>query len=202
MRAALAITGLLAAVALGGCASMLSDQQKRDAINAVNEEFKKQYESILAERGTRFYRVTPDEAFETLRITLIRMGMRIGDQSPNIGYLNVFAPAPLPLDKEEWEKAEAQDLPRMREIVRPFLGWMADFIRFEPEGLEIVINGTVISNPARNGADVSLTVRMREIKPPPSGMPRRDYAPPSAVRMGLDKIWRNFDQELRAQRGL
>ena len=200
MRAALAVAGLLAAVALVGCASMISDDQKRNAINAVNADFKAQYERILAERGTRFYRISPDEAFDTLRITLTRLGMRIGDQSPNIGYLNVFAPAPTPLDKDEWEKAEAEDLPKMREIIRPFLGWMANFVRFEPEGLEIVINGTI--NPVRNGAEVSLTVRMREVKPPPSGMPRRDYAPPSAVRIGLDKIWRNFDQELRAQRGL
>jgi hypothetical protein len=43
---------------------------------------------------------------------------------------------------------------------------------------------------------------MREVKPPPSGMPRRDYAPPAAVRIGLDKIWRNFEQELRTVRGL
>jgi hypothetical protein len=199
-RAALVVVGLLTAATLGGCASMLTDDQKRNAINAVNEDFKAQYERILAERGTRFFRVSPDEAFDTLRITLTRMGMRIGDQAPNIGYLNVFAPAPLPLDREEWEKAEAEDLPRMRELVKPFVGMLANFIRFEPEGLEIVINGTI--NPVRTGAEVSLTVRMREVKPPPSGMPRRDYAPPSAVRMGLDKIWRNFDQELRAQRGL
>ena len=198
-RGALAILGLVAAAALGGCASMLTDDQKRNAINAVNEDFKAQYERILAERGTRFFRVSPDEAFDTLRVTLTRMGMRIGDQAPNIGYLNVFAPAPLPLDREEWEKAEAEDLPRMRELVKPFVGMLANFIRFEPEGLEIVINGTV--NPVRTGAEVSLTVRMREVKPPPSGMPRRDYAPPSAVRMGLDKIWREYERELRAGRG-
>ena len=75
-----------------------------------------------------------------------------------------------------------------------------NLIRFEPEGLEIVINGTTL--PARSGTEISLTVRLREVKPPQSGMPRRDYAPPSAVRMGLDKIWRNFEQELRTVRGL
>jgi hypothetical protein len=28
-------------------------------------------------------------------------------------------------------------------------------------------------------------------------MPRREYAPPSAVRMGLDKIWRELEGELK-----
>jgi hypothetical protein len=43
-------------------------------------------------------------------------------------------------------------------------------------------------------------MRMRETAPPPSGMPRREYPPPSAVRMGLDKIWREVDRELPARR--
>ena len=199
MRAAPIASVLLAAALFAGCAS-ITDEQKRNAINAVNAEFKRQYEQILVEQGTRRYRVTPDEAFDTLRVTLTRLGMRIGDQSPSIGYINVFAPAPTPLDQDEWLKAEAQDLPKMREIVCKYIDVRCQFIRFEPEGLDIVINGTV--NPVRNEAEVSLTVRMREVKPPQTGMPRRDYAPPTAVRMGLDKIWRNYEQELRSGRSL
>jgi hypothetical protein len=72
---------------------------------------------------------------------------------------------------------------------------MAYFVKFEPEGLEIVINTTTIEVPA--GTEVSLTMRMREIASPPSGMPRREYPPPSAVRMGLDKIWRELEAELK-----
>jgi len=199
MRASLVAGALAAAAALAGCAA-IPDDQKRNAINEVNAEFRSQYERILAEQGTRFYRVSPEEAFDTLRVTLTRMGMRIGDQSPSIGYLNVFAPAPTPLDQDEWLKAEAQDLPKLREIAVKHVGLRGNLIRFEPEGLEIVINGTTL--PARSGTEVSLTVRLREVKPPQSGMPRRDYAPPSAVRMGLDKIWRNFEQELRTVRAL
>jgi len=196
MRASLIAAGL---AALAGCAA-IPDDQKRNAINEVNAEFRSQYERILAEQGTRFYRVSPEEAFDTLRVTLTRMGMRIGDQSPSIGYLNVFAPAPTPLDQDEWLKAEAQDLPKLREIAVKHVGLRGNLIRFEPEGLEIVINGTTLA--ARSGTEISLTVRLREVKPPQSGMPRRDYAPPSAVRMGLDKIWRNFEQELRTVRAL
>jgi hypothetical protein len=198
MRAALVVAALAGAFA-SGCATV-TDEQKRNAINEVNAEFRSQYERILAEQGTRFYRVTPEEAFDTLRLTLTRLGMRIGDQSPSIGYLNVFAPAPNPLDADEWLRAEAQDLPKLREIAVKHVGLRGSLVRFEPEGLEIVINATTLA--MRSGTEVSLTMRMREVQPPKSGMPRREYPPPSAVRMGLDKIWREFERELRAVRGL
>jgi len=72
----------------------------------------------------------------------------------------------------------------------------ADFISFEPEGLLTVINATTVDS--AGGCEVSLTMRMREVAPPKSGMPRREYPPPTAVRIGLDKIWAQFEQELRA----
>jgi hypothetical protein len=37
---------------------------------------------------------------------------------------------------------------------------------------------------------------MHQVKPPPSGMPRREYAPPTGVRMALDKIWSQVEREL------
>src|SRR5205085_8397705 len=91
-----------AAALLVGCAT---DEQKRNAINEVNAEFRSEYERILAERGTRLYRVRFDEAYSALRIALARVGMRVGDQSPSIGYLHVFGSAPAPLTKDEWDRA-------------------------------------------------------------------------------------------------
>ena len=70
-------------------------------------------------------------------------------------------------------------------------GWL---LKFEPEGLEIVITATVV--PAAGGSEISLTARMHQVKPPPSGMPRREYAPPTGVRMALDKIWARIESEL------
>jgi hypothetical protein len=43
--------------------------------------------------------------------------------------------------------------------------------------------------------EVTVTTRMREIRPRP-GMPRRDYPPPTGVHMALDKIWSEFDRAL------
>ena len=184
----LALVALLAT----GCAT---DDQIRGALIDVNNEFRQQYERILAENGTRVYKVKRQEAFNATRIALTRLAMRIGGQSEELGYLNVFAPAPVPLSPDEWRQAADRDLPKLRELAKKHVGLMAYFVKFEPEGLEIVINTTTIEVPA--GTEVSLTMRMREIAPPPSGMPRREYPPPSAVRMGLDKIWRELDAELK-----
>jgi hypothetical protein len=57
-----------------------------------------------------------------------------------------------------------------------------------------VINATVL--PRAGESEVALTMRMRQVAPPPSGMPRREYAPPTGVRMGLAKIWAQLENDL------
>lgn len=191
-RGRAALCALLAALA-GGCASQ---QQIRDAIVEVNKAFQADYERILAEQGTRNYKVRRGEAFVALHAALSRLGMRVESQEPEVGYLNVFAPAPSPLNAQEWRRAADADLPRMRELACPIIGPACQFITFEPEGLQIVINATVLETDG--GSEISLTTRMRETAPPKSGLPRREYPPPTGVRMALVKIWAQFEQELRA----
>ena len=184
----LALVALLAT----GCAT---DDQIRGALIDVNNEFRQQYERILAENGTRVYKVKRQEAFHAMRIALTRLAMRMRNQEPDLGYVNVYAPAPIPLSPDEWRQAAERDTPKLREIAKKHVGVLAYFVKFEPEGLEIVINATAIEVAA--GTEVSLTMRMREVAPPPSGMPRREYPPPSAVRIGLDKIWKELEAELK-----
>ena len=184
-------------VALSLVAGCATDEQKRAAINDVNAEFRVQYERILTERGTGGDIAAPVTQI-VLRAALGRVGMRVTDQAPRLGYLSVVGPAPSPLTEREWRIAAEQDQPKLREIATQHVGLLGRFVSFEPEGLEVVINTTTLE--VRNGVEISLTARMREIAPPKSGMPRREYLPPSAVRMGLDKIWEEFERELRAAR--
>lgn len=181
------------ALLAAGC---VTQEEKRDATAAVNRAFEADYERILAAKGVRRYPVRRTEAFVALQAALSRLGMRIESLEPEVGYLSVYAPAPTPLDAEEWRRVADADLPKIREIARPYIGMAADFINFEPQGLLIVINGTTLDVPG--GTEVSLTMRMREVAPPKSGMPRRDYPPPTAVVAGLEKIWAQFERELRA----
>ena len=186
---------VLSALLAAGCATQ---DEVRDAITDVNRAFQKEYEAILAEKGVRTYKVRRADAFVALHAALARLGMRVIDQDPDVGTLHVEAPAPAPLNAQEWRKAAEADLPKMREIARKHVGFAAAMIAFEPEGLFIVINATTLD--AGAGTEISLTTRMREVALPKSGMPRREYPPPTGVRIALDKIWAQLEQELRAAR--
>jgi hypothetical protein len=189
------LAGSCAALAMlvTGC---VTQDQKRGAIDDINKVFRSEYEAILAEKGTRTYKVARAEAYDAVRVSLARLGMIVEAQDPVLGYVNVYAPAPRPLDLKEWEQAAQADLPRTRAIIGPHVGIFAQFFNFEPKGLETVISGTVVEVPA--GTEISFTARMREIAPPESGFPRREYLPPTAVRMGLDKMWAEVEREFKA----
>jgi hypothetical protein len=188
------LAGSCAALAMlvTGC---VTQDQKRGAIDDINKVFRSEYEAILAEKGTRTYKVARAEAYDAVRVSLARLGMIVEAQDPVLGYVNVYAPAPRPLDLNEWEQAAQADLPRTRAIIGPHVGIFAQFFNFEPKGLETVISGTVVEVPA--GTEISFTARMREIAPPESGFPRREYLPPTAVRMGLDKMWAEVEREFK-----
>ena len=189
-----ALTALLAGLAVlaAGCATQ---EELRTAVNEVNKHFRTEYEAILAEKGTRTFKVDRTEAYDAVRVSLARLGMTVDAQDPALGFVNVYAPAPRPLSLEEWNHAAEADLPRLRTIICPIVGAICNFIKFEPEGLEVVISGTVLAVP--DGTEISFTARMREIAPPKSGIPRREYLPPTAVRMGLDKMWMEVEREFR-----
>jgi hypothetical protein len=84
----------------------------------------------------------------------------------------------------------------VQRLIEPHVGIVANFVHFEPQGLEVVINATVLEESA--GAEVSLTVRLREIAPPRSGWPRREYVSPHVLNVGLEKIFAAFEHELSA----
>ncbi len=107
--------------------------------------------------------------------------MEIRQQSRGLGFINADAAAPLPLTRSEWDRAGNADLPRARELLRRHVGLLAEFFSFEPDGLDTVITATIIE--ARGGSEVSLTMRLREVAPPKSGLPRREYPPPSALQV-------------------
>src|SRR5438045_996832 len=104
---------LVAALLAGGCAT---DEQIIGALTDINYDFRLEYERILLEKGTRVYRVPKGAAYAALQGALGRLGMQVADQSADIGYLNVRAPAPRPLSAQEWSIAGGRDLPRMREL--------------------------------------------------------------------------------------
>ena len=132
---------LAATIGLVGC---MSEETKRDAINDINRAFREDYEAILAKNGTHFARASPGETFDATATALVSLGMELRQQSRGLGFINADAAAPLPLNRSEWDRAGAADLPRAREILSRHVGPMAMFFNFEPEGLDIVITATII----------------------------------------------------------
>jgi hypothetical protein len=181
------------ALALVGCAS---DQEKIAAVNAINQGFRVEYEKLLATNGSHRYQVSRAEAFVAMRVTLAGLGMRTEQQDVAIGHLAVAAKAPLPLTDDEWRSASEADLPFLQQLIKPYVGIAANFVHFEPQGLDVVINATFLE--IAGGTEVSLTVRLRETAPPRSGWPRREYVAPHLLSLGLSKIFANFERELRA----
>lgn len=184
---------VLATLLMSGC---LTTPDKSCAVDAINTAFRADYEAILAKEGTRVYRVTRAEAYDAVRVSMARLGMTVEAQDPVLGYVNVYASAPRPLNEIEWRRAADADLPRAREIIGPCVGLYRHFFVFEPEGLESVISATVVDVAA--GAAISFTARMREVAPPQSGFARREYLPPTAVRIALTKMWAEIEREFKA----
>ena len=172
-------------------------EQVNEALTRLNKTFQESYERILDERGSRSDVAARAIAFAALESALRRLGMIVESRDPDAGTLTVAAPAPRPLSADEWRRVVQDDGPMMARILCPTLGEYCRQIRFEPEDYVIVINATVLGA-ANNASRISLTTRMREINPRP-GVPRRDYPPPTGVRMALDKIWAEYERERAAQ---
>jgi hypothetical protein len=171
--------------------------QVNEALARLNKAFQESYERILDERGSRTDVAARGVAFDALESALRRLGMIVESRDPDAGTLTVAAPAPRPLSADEWRRVVQDDGPMMMRILCPTLGEYCRQIRFEPEDYVIVINATVLGA-ANSGSRISLTTRMREIMPRP-GVPRRDYPPPTGVRMALDKIWTEYERERAAR---
>jgi hypothetical protein len=193
------VQGSLAIACLALLSACASDRQKNDAIAAVNQEFRTQYEATLSVKGTRGYALKREDAFKAMSTALTNLGMQAESVDPSLGFMSFYAQAPTPLSGDDWRNVVASDLPRLREIAREHMGFTAEYIRIDTEGLEIVINATVLDSPG-SAVLISLTMRMRQTEPPSGDMPRRDYPPPTAMRMALDKVWTQFDLQIATRR--
>jgi hypothetical protein len=184
------------ALLLTGC--LPTQEAKRDGIAAVNKAFQVEYEAALEKNGTRVVIASPDVAFDAVNAALVKLGLVVHEQSRSLGVISAEGPSPLPLDRSEWDRASAADLPKTRELLWRHLGPMAEFFNFDTNGLDTVMTATISG--VADGSAISLTMRMREVAPPKSDLPRRDYPPPTPVQVGLDKTWSVVDQELAARK--
>jgi hypothetical protein len=194
--ARLGIAGPILVMLMGNtCTEVdVTDPRVRDTVTEINAAFQSGYRTVLDEIGTRQFALDPATAARAMAVTLEGLGfnilMREGDY-----YLSVTAAAPTPLDAGEWQQVLRADEPMLKSIAARHLGLKGNFAKFEAAGLNI--DGTVTMIPIPSGVEISITMRMRQVADPPpeSILPRRDYPPPTAVRIGYEKIWRSFEQQ-------
>ncbi|OGT83469.1 MAG: hypothetical protein A3H91_10820 [Gammaproteobacteria bacterium RIFCSPLOWO2_02_FULL_61_13] len=175
-----------------GCKEVdVTDPKVAAAISEVNAEFRSGYQRVLAEAGTRHFNVEPALAMKAMRQVVERMGFSVLTSEGDY-YLSVTAPAPVPLDSTEWEEVRRVHEPKMKDIAASHLGVKGRLAKLEPDGLNILGIMTFVEN--AGGVDISITMRLQETKPQPpeSILPRREYPPPTAVKIGYEKIWKAF----------
>ena len=192
-RCICASLALAAAALVAGCAT---EQNKRDAIREVNAAFQKQYEEALEKNGTHLVPASRGDAFTAVNAAFVKLGVVVREQSRDLGVLSAEGPSPLPLTRGEFDRCAAIDLPMTRDIIRRHLGAWAELFNFDPNGLDTVMTATIVGAP--NGSEISFTMRMREVAPPKTDFPRRDYPSPNVLQCGLDKVWDAVNRELAA----
>ena len=194
-RTIIRTTALLAAALLtAACKDVdVTDPRVAMAISEINATFRKGYQEALVEVGMRHFAIEPAVATAAMRRTVEQLGMTVLNSEGDY-YLHVTALAPRPLDAKDWLEVRRIDEPSFKDIATRHLGIKGRLAKLEPDGLNVV--GVVTLIPTRDGVDISITMRTEEIKPQPpeSILPRREYPPPTAVRIGYEKIWKKFEE--------
>jgi hypothetical protein len=176
------------------CEVDVTDPNVAAAVTDLNAIWRTGYNEVLHDLGTRRFAIDRASAATAMRQAMEKLGLQVASSEGDY-YLHMSAPAPLPLDEREWLQARQEEEPAARQIIAKHMGAVkANFFTLQPEGLNSDLIFTFLE--AGDGVSISVTYRTREIKPQPpeSILPRRDYPPPGAARIGLEKIWRHFEE--------
>jgi len=186
---------LIAVLTMGNeCTEVdVTDPKVADTMTELNRYWHEGYSKALDEIGTRHYQMDRNRAFDGMIKVMESLGFQITMSEGNY-YISVSIPAERMFSNQEWSQVRANDEPQMRKIASRILGVKGNFARLEPEGL--LIDGKITLLEIDGGTEISMTFRLNAIKPQPpeSILPRREYPPPYAARVGYEKIWRRFEK--------
>jgi hypothetical protein len=171
----------------------VTDPKVAATMTELNTFWRQGYSQMLQEIGTKHYLLDRSPAFNGLKNTLEQLGFKVV-MSEGDYYMSVEIPAWEMFTEQEWDRVRDADESNMRKIASKHLGLKGKFASLEPDGL--MIDGKVTLIEKDSGVDISLTFRLRAIEemPAESILPRREYPPPYAARVGYEKIWKRFEQ--------
>ncbi len=179
-------------LAVAGC---VSKSQIESAIERLDSAWKEVNDRTFAEDGHRILEATKYQAFTATQKAALRLSMVIEAQDYETGFIFVTAPAPTPLSAAEWVEVQEADTPEFQSLISKEVGPAGWFRTLDSTGKDVLVN--VLVTETLKGVEVSLGMRLRNQRQA-LGRVRRTQAPPTAVRMGVEKFWKSFDQELQS----
>jgi Caspase domain len=171
----------------------ISNKQYNRAILQLESAWKEANDRTLESEGRRFFKATKHQGFVAMQLAVRRLGMVVEQQSYETGFLLVTAPAPVPLTMSDWAVVQKSDTQEMRSIISEEVGVASWFVTLDPSAKDVLAN--VFITEKGEGVEISIGLRLRN-KKVEADRSRRMQPPPSAVRMGLHKLWSVFEQEL------
>ena len=182
-----AVLGLV----LAGC---VSNDEYNSAITRLDSEWKATNDKTLRTMGRRTVALSRGQALLAARAAGRKLGMLTEQENLETGFLLATASAPTPLSASEWQEVQAADTARMKEVIAEDVGLVSWFATLDPTAKEVLTN--VLITEKHNGVEVSVGIRLRT-KTMVTGRIRRSQPPPTALRIGLQKFWSAFDDEMR-----
>jgi hypothetical protein len=180
----------LLCIGLAGC---ITDATYNRAVSDLDAKWKAVNSEILNELGQRTIDSTKYASFLAVQGAARRLGMVIEQQDYATGFLFVTSAAPTPLTKEEWAEVQRVETPGMRETLVESIGTLAKNATLEAAGKDLLVNVLVTEH--ADGVNVAVSVRQRNNLAQGDRI-RRMEPPPTALRIGLEKFWAAFDDEL------
>jgi len=197
---------------VGGC---VSSEEIAKAQLAVNEDWRVRSEQIFDELGTRSFSVPIEVAQRAVRQALLSQGynyvgyqflfdmvdrrnMVLPDRNKYVGARVGFARAPELIREGEWEIIVAEDEERTRDVIRNAVGdFIASQFSLNPANYIVTLGVKMENND--HETTISLFGHALDLDDPDNALASR-YIPPSALRIGLEKIWKEVEIEIAEQK--
>lgn len=175
--------GLFTLLNLSGCAS----QESADALGAY---WSAQNKKLVQTLGTRYYEIDRLKAHRAMIIALSTLDLIVENQDSAAGYIMARGGAPRPLTAAEWAQVRKVEESKTQEFMGPFAALTG-------RSTDVIVNAFIIER----SKDVQINLRFRtKYTGSTTGIIFSEEAPPLAVKIGLQKVWDEFERIAFVQR--
>ena len=171
----------------------VSNKQYNQAILKLESAWKETNNRTLEREGRQIFKATKQQGFMAAQLSARRLGMVVEQQNYETGFLFVSAPAPAPLTMSDWEMVQESDTQEMRSIIAEKVGYASWFVTLDPSAKDVLANIFITEQGENIEVSIGLRLRNRKVE---AERARRMEPPPTAVKIGLRKLWTVFEQEL------